>query len=108
VRLLCGTDWVVICYINERETGRAVTWLRGLVTGLSLRRHKFDPMSVHVRFVVHKVALLHVSFPVLRFPLSLSHHQCSLHKVLLAEGRRGEAGEPSKKAMLCRELGDIR
>jgi hypothetical protein len=36
---------------------RAVPWLRRLVAGLSPRRSGFDPGSVHVGFVVDKVAL---------------------------------------------------
>ena len=35
----------------------AVSWLRRLVAGLSPRRPGFDPGSVHVGFVVDKVAL---------------------------------------------------
>jgi hypothetical protein len=35
----------------------AVPWLRRLVVGLSPRRPGFDPGSVHVGFVVDKVAL---------------------------------------------------
>jgi hypothetical protein len=42
-------------------------WLRRLVTGLSPRRPVFDPGSVHVGFVVNKVALGQVLPRVLRF-----------------------------------------
>ena len=45
----------------------AVPWLRWLVAGLSQRRPGFDPESVHVGFVVDKVALGQVSLRVLRF-----------------------------------------
>jgi hypothetical protein len=45
----------------------AVPWLRRLVAGLSPRRPGFDPGSVHVGFVVDKVALGHVFLGVLRF-----------------------------------------
>jgi hypothetical protein len=45
----------------------AVPWLRRLVAGLPLRRLGFDPGSVHVGFVVDKVALGQVSPRVLRF-----------------------------------------
>jgi hypothetical protein len=50
----------------------AVPWLRRLVAGLSPRRPGFDPASVHVGFVVDKVALRQ-DFPrVLRFsPVNL-------------------------------------
>jgi hypothetical protein len=46
-----------------------VPWLRRLVAGLLLRRPGFDPGSVHVGFVVDKVAQGQVFFPprVLRF-----------------------------------------
>ena len=45
----------------------AVPRLRRLVAGLSPRRYGFDPGSVHVVFVVDKVALGQVSPQVLRF-----------------------------------------
>ena len=46
----------------------AVPWLRRLVAaGLSQRRSGFDPGSVHVGFVVDKVALGQVFLRVLRF-----------------------------------------
>jgi hypothetical protein len=45
----------------------AVPWLRRLVTGLSPRRPGFDPGSVHVGFVVDKVALGQAFPRVLRF-----------------------------------------
>jgi hypothetical protein len=44
-----------------------VPWLRWLVAGLSPRRPGFDPGSVHVGFVVDKVALGQVFPRVLRF-----------------------------------------
>jgi hypothetical protein len=63
--------------------------LRRLVVGLSSRRHAFDPTSVHVRFVVDKVALRHISVRVIRFcPVSIipsPHIQLQLH-VALKEG----------------------
>lgn len=47
-------------------------WLRPCVTGLSTRRDGFDPRSVGVRFAVDKVAISHVSLPVLIFvPVSV-------------------------------------
>jgi hypothetical protein len=46
---------------------RAVPWLMRLVAGLSTRRPGFDLGSVHVGFVVDKVALGQVFFRVLRF-----------------------------------------
>ena len=44
-----------------------VLWLRRLVAGLPPRRPGFDPGSVHVGFVVDKVALGQVFPRVLRF-----------------------------------------
>jgi hypothetical protein len=44
-----------------------VPWLRRLVSGLPPRRPGFDPGSVHVGFVVDKVALVQVFPRVLRF-----------------------------------------
>ena len=41
-------------------------------------RPGFDTTSVHVEFVVDKVALGQVSLPALQFPLSVSFHQCSI------------------------------
>jgi hypothetical protein len=46
---------------------RAVPWLRRLAPGLPPRRPGFDPGSVHVGFVVDKVALGQVFLRVLRF-----------------------------------------
>jgi hypothetical protein len=45
----------------------AVPWLRSLVVGLSPRRPGFTPGSIHVGFVVDKVALGQVFLRVLRF-----------------------------------------
>jgi hypothetical protein len=45
----------------------AVPWLRRLVAGLSPLRPGFDPGSVHVGFVVDKVALGQVFPRALRF-----------------------------------------
>jgi hypothetical protein len=52
----------------------AVPWLRRLVACLPLRRPGFDPGSVHVGFVVEKVALGQVFHRVVGFPLSISFH----------------------------------
>jgi hypothetical protein len=46
---------------------KAVPWLRQLVAGLSPRRPGFDHGSVHVRFVVDKVALGQAFPRVFRF-----------------------------------------
>jgi hypothetical protein len=44
-----------------------VQWLRRLVAGLSLRRPGFDPVSIHVGFVVDKVAVGQIFLLVLGF-----------------------------------------
>jgi hypothetical protein len=56
----------------------AVPWLRRLVAGLPPRRPGFDPGSVHVGFVVDKVALGQVLPGYFGIPLSLSFHWCSI------------------------------
>jgi hypothetical protein len=45
----------------------AVPWLRWLVAGFSPRRPELAPSSVHVGFVVNKVALRQVFLRVIRF-----------------------------------------
>jgi hypothetical protein len=66
-----ATDKIVLSGILIR---RAVPWLRRLVAGLPPRRPGFDPGSVHVGFVVDKVALGQVFSQVLRFSLLISFH----------------------------------
>jgi hypothetical protein len=57
----------------------AVPWLRRLVAGLPPRRPGFDLGSVHVGFVVDKVALGQVFPPeYFGFPLPVSFHRCSI------------------------------
>ena len=54
-------------------------WLRRLVAGFSPRRPGLDAGSVHVGFVVDKVALGQVFPPeYFGFPLSISFHRCSI------------------------------
>jgi hypothetical protein len=56
----------------------AVPWLRSLVAGLSPRRPGFAPGSIHVGFVVDRVALGQVFLRVLRFsPVNISFHSRS-------------------------------
>ena len=67
------------CGANSKEKLRAVSWLRRLDAGLSPRRGGFDPRSVHVGFVVDKLALVQVSpTEYFGFPLSISFHRCSI------------------------------
>jgi hypothetical protein len=56
----------------------AVSWLKRLIAGLSQQRHGFDPGSVHVGFVVDKVALGQVFPENFGFPLSISFHRYSI------------------------------
>jgi hypothetical protein len=46
-----------IRWCQSKVDVRAVSWLRRLVAGLPPRRPEFDPGSVHLGFVVDKVAL---------------------------------------------------
>jgi hypothetical protein len=55
--------------INNDNGVRAVPWLRLLVACLSARRPGFAPRSIHVGFVVGKVALGQIFLRVLRFSL---------------------------------------
>jgi hypothetical protein len=55
----------------------AVPWLRRLAAGLSPRRLWFDQGSVHVGFMVDKVALGQVSPRVLRFFPRQFHSTCA-------------------------------
>jgi hypothetical protein len=54
-------------YSSTKTCVKAVPWLRRLVAGLPPRTPGFDPGSVHVGFVVDKVALGQVFPRVLRF-----------------------------------------
>jgi hypothetical protein len=49
------------------NTVSSTTWHRQLVAGLSLQRQEFVPSSVHVAFVVERVALGQVFLKVLQF-----------------------------------------
>jgi hypothetical protein len=61
-----------------KDGGKAVPWLRSLVSGLSPRRLGFAPGSIHVGFVVDKVALGQVFLRVLRlFFLNISFRRRS-------------------------------
>jgi hypothetical protein len=62
-----GTLMTVGFSFGSKGSLKAVPWLRRLVAGLSLSRPGSDPGSVHVGFVVEKVALGQVFPRVLRF-----------------------------------------
>jgi hypothetical protein len=54
---------------------QAVPWLKSLIAGLSPRRSRFAPGSIHVGFVVEKVALGQGFLRVLRFsPVNILFH----------------------------------
>jgi hypothetical protein len=52
---------------ETKRRSEAVPWLRPLAAGLPPQRPGFDPRSVHVGFVVDKVALGQGFLRVLRF-----------------------------------------
>jgi hypothetical protein len=64
--------------ITAPTTMQAVSWLRRLAAGLPPRKPGFNPGSVHVGFVVDKVALGQVFPEFFSFPLSISFHRCSI------------------------------
>jgi hypothetical protein len=70
--ILCEGDTVFLYIIDINMIfQKAVAWFRRIVTTLSLRRSRFNPGPVHVRFVVDELALGQVLLPVLRFPVSI-------------------------------------
>jgi hypothetical protein len=66
---LSGTSNLTASGADTMVSGllRAVPWLRSLVAGLTPRRPGFALGSIHVEFVVDKVALGQVFLRVLRF-----------------------------------------
>ena len=66
----CGTSCAsvlisTLALCAHNRTRSALSWLRHSVGGLSPRSAVLDPRPLPVIFVVHKVALLQVSLPVL-------------------------------------------
>ena len=53
-------------------------WRRRATAGLSPQGLGFSLVSVHIRSVVDKVALIRVSLRLLHFPLPGSFHQCNI------------------------------
>jgi len=73
-------------------------WIKKILS--PLRRSGFNPSSVRVGFVVHKVALGQVFLQYFSFPLSVSFHRCSTkifrYMLLLPEDdslRTGRSGD---------------
>jgi hypothetical protein len=80
---------------------KAVLWLRRLVAGLSPLRPRFAPGSIHVGFVVDKVALGQVFLPVLRFsPTNIISPLLHTHL-----SPRHEVCDSSDQAAQCHHLG---
>ena len=78
-RTLSCTPYPIIftyikCNVTRCVTQMAVPWLRRSVAGLFPRRPGFDPRSVRVWFVLHKVALGQGLLPVFPFCRSVSFH----------------------------------
>jgi len=71
-----------------------VTWLRRIFADLSLRRPEYDPRSIRVVFVVNKLFLGQVDFPVLWFyPVSIIPPLLRAHLHLHATLTRGSIGQ---------------
>jgi hypothetical protein len=82
---------------------------RQLFAGLSPWGPGFDPKSVHVRFLVERVALIYAFLCLLRFSLvsmipPMLHTRLNLH-IALERRRMGEVWEPSKSKALS-EIGE--
>jgi hypothetical protein len=76
------TEASVALYIESARDGfvratMAMPWLRSLVAGLSPRRPVFAPGTIHVGFVVDKVALGQ------GFPLSIYHSTVALQTYII-------------------------
>ena len=101
------------CLLRGRTESilNTLPYLRKLVPGLSPRRPSFDSRPGRVKFVMGKQALGQVFHRLIRFPLPLSFHHCSIiifvHALLLTEGQTDEAWERSKQAMLFRKSESI-
>ena len=85
--LECSAYVTVNTIAGDNKTS-AVPWLRRLVPGLLPRRPVFDPLSVHVIFVLDTVAVEQVFIQVYRFsPVSnvplLFHSRLCIHVALI-------------------------
>jgi hypothetical protein len=102
---LYNINWLVC--VTETEcvycAVRTGSLSEGLVTGLSMRRPGFCPRTVHVWFVA-KSALVHVSLPVLPFPLSVGSHQMlhtHLHLHVAFTSRTNERSLGTSRKKFC-------
>jgi len=105
VCLLCDTDWFYkysSCYLSFFFLNMAMPWFRRSVDGVLLRGPAFNPRSVHVRFMVYKVALWQVFLAVLLFSLSVSFHQYTIliltYMYAFQKDRRAKSGNLPKRS----------
>ena len=95
--------------LGEFHTSGHVPWFRRSVAGLSPPSPAFDPRSVCVRFVVHKMHWDMFLSECIGIPLSVPFDYCSILIfiliLILSEGRGGEAWD-SNKTMHFRMSGD--
>jgi hypothetical protein len=63
---------------NDQRSHECKNDLRRLVAGFSQRRYVFTSGSVHVEYVLDKMALGQGFLQVLLFPLSRTFHRCSI------------------------------
>jgi len=82
--------WNCVLHYNCHKMQQTVPWRRRLTAGLSSRGHCFGPRSVHVRFVVNKVALEQRFVAVLRLSpatvIPLMLHSLSFNSINVATG----------------------
>jgi hypothetical protein len=81
----------------QSRMNQSVSWIRRLVSGLSPRRPGFVPGSVHVWFVIDKVALERVLLWVHCFALSISfHHGSPYSRITLGMNNMPVGGRSSE------------
>jgi hypothetical protein len=88
-----------------------VPYLRRIVAGFTPWKPRFDSSSIHVRFVVERVAVRKDFLRVIPFyPVSIILHYSILifiYKFFLSEGQMGEACEPCKRQSSFRSRGAL-
>jgi len=73
---LYAFSWYLTDQCASISKAKMWIWFRRFIAFLPPRRTGFDSMSVHLRFVMDKVAWGRVFLRVLQFTLSVSFHQC--------------------------------
>ena len=91
--LICGLELTVL-------------WPRQAVTGLSPHGSGFDSSSFHVKFTVGRLALDHISLPVLRLS-SFLHCSILILVLVLAAEEGGESGNLQKSDIVWDAGGSI-